>query len=469
MFITKNELKSILNASSTDNLLEETFKGAEFDSRKVKRDNIFFALKGNNTHGENFLDTVFANGAKLAVIENSQLLTNSIHKDRLLCVKDSVTALADLASYISKNKKQIFKKDITFLGITGSLGKTTTRSILSHILTSHLPGFSSKGSFNNHIGLPYTICNLKEEDNWLVLEMGMNHSGEISFLSKIAIPESAAITCVSAVHMEYFNSIDEIADAKLEITEGLKSILCINHDDKLLLSKTLKKSKNTSLKLFTFGYNEESDFRIIKTTEAGFHGIDVEIKYKESSHIFKLPLLGKHNAYNLAAALCLAVSTFPELDISKVNDSLKNLQPETDRLNYIKLNEKKALLSDCYNASAESTIAGIEFVSRNKKSDEQFLLALGKLAEVGDKEEEYYKQIADSIMQCSVNSLITIGDEPTKVVKYLKESKIKIHNAKDTNQALEIIKNLNFDILLIKGSRSAKLEKIREELTKNLE
>ena len=202
--LSKSEIASILDGEATevvDSSDEPSAVGVEFDSRRVKGGELFVALKGEKVHGHEHLEKAFASGASLALVEDADLLESSSQRERLIAVEDTYQGLAGLAAYWRESLA------LPLLAITGSVGKTSTKEMAVSLLKELAPGKGSIKSFNNHIEVPYTICSFSREDKWGVLEMGMNHKGELSELSGIAKPNVALITGIAPVHMEFFSDL----------------------------------------------------------------------------------------------------------------------------------------------------------------------------------------------------------------------------------------------------------------------
>jgi UDP-N-acetylmuramoyl-tripeptide--D-alanyl-D-alanine ligase len=464
--LTLNFINQAPVASS--NLISEIFSKIEFDSRKIKGGELFIALKGETSHGESFLEQAFSLGAKLALVENAETYRDSPYTDRLILVENTLGSLTTLA--------QLHRKKLTcpVLGITGTIGKTTVRSMANAILSRYLPGTASTKSFNNHIGVPYTICNADENSKWLALEMGMNHSGELDLLSKIARPNACAITTITPVHMEFFQSLAEVADSKFEIlnhaTDPIK--LTIKDDDKNLLDG-LERWKSKTLKpveVVKFGSLASSPIRLTNYESKGLDGSTVEISCFDKKIKFSWSALGLHNAVNATAAIASAKLIFPELDENLIAQSLSAYTPESNRLNLSTLKNGTRLIDDSYNASPAAMKAALELVESERKKGFRIGLILGSMAELGINSIKYHKDVADIIARISPEFLITVGDHAKEYGSKLDQINSRFLCAKSPEEAAEICKvQDSTDIILVKASRSIGLDKTVAMLIKNSE
>ena len=310
MKIRKDTLIKLLNAKGSDKLPELECSGVEFDSRAVKQGQLFVALKGENSHGHQFVDKALELGASLVLVEDPKFLSKKT-ADKVIVVDDTLKAFQQLATYFRAQ----FKGKV--LAVTGSMGKTTIKQMTQTILSEHSSGSYSKGSYNNHVGVPYTICNANIDDSWWVLEMGMNHTGELSVLTKIGAPDVAIISCIAPVHMEYFKDLNEVAAAKLEILEGLteNSIAIINKDYELLIQEFEKwnDKQPKNLKTVYFGTDKNSDIQLSNVKELGLGGLSFTLTNNyngKPSNAFDVSTncLGVHNAGNFTAAAAAALS-----------------------------------------------------------------------------------------------------------------------------------------------------------------
>ena len=455
--------KEKLNLALSKNLIhcniDESFQGQEviIDSRKKTNGGIFIAFKGQNNDGHNYLQQAFDNGAKIAIV--SKILDKFKDDNRIILVKDSNQALIDLAIYSRQN----FKGKI--IGITGSVGKSSIKEMLKTILSFKNSVFANYGNLNNHIGLPLSLCNLDQNADYGIFEMGMNHLKEIEFLSNIAKPDIAIISNIAAAHIGNFKNEEEIALAKSEIFYGLtqNDTAILNKDNKhfdFLNKKAQEKTSN----IITFGKNEESDICL-----KSFDNIDNE-NSKISVIINKKEINYEINNINesVISNSLIALATLKALNknITDYLPAFKNLQTPKGRGNIIKIG-KITIIDDSYNANLTSMISGLKFLSdiQKQNSNSRSIAILGDMLELGEKEIEEHKSIAKYIDEFNINKVLLVGNLTKHTASQLKSEKILGH-FKTSDELAKEIKNIiqDNDIILVKASRSIKMEKIIETL-----
>ena len=268
--LTQSDLIQITGGSSLGAVATPVFQGVEFDSREIRGGELFVALAGEKTHGHQFLATAFNRGAALALVESEQIAKDSEFPTACVIVPNSLLAFQQLASY--------WRAQLTMpvIGVTGSVGKTTVKEMLASILMLTGAGTYSLKSHNNHVGVPYTICRIKREHAWAVIEMGMNHAGEISTVSKIARPDVGVITTIAPAHIEHLGSLDAIADAKCEILHGMSSssTLVVNGDSQALEMALNRAEIRSTQRVIRFGAEASGlDATLVKAESRGLEGL----------------------------------------------------------------------------------------------------------------------------------------------------------------------------------------------------
>ncbi len=273
-------------------------EGYSIDSRTVQPGELFFAVKGERLDGHDFVEQALSRGAIGAVVEKGQLARYS-NPAGLLAVDDTLVALQTLATAVRK----MWGK--TAIGITGSMGKTTTKEAMAHLLAIKYRVHRTKGNFNNHFGLPLGLLTLEPEYDVAVVEMGMSHTGEISALARIALPNQAVITNVAPVHLERFDSIAGIARAKYELIEALPhgGTAILNADDEYVCQF----GRDLKGKVVMFGLKPTADVRAENIEVLGSEGARFDLVSREMRQPVRSPLLGKHNVYNVLAAAAVAL------------------------------------------------------------------------------------------------------------------------------------------------------------------
>ncbi|HET7616777.1 MAG TPA: UDP-N-acetylmuramoyl-tripeptide--D-alanyl-D-alanine ligase, partial [Bacillales bacterium] len=335
------------------------------------------------------------------------------------------------------------------IAVTGSNGKTTTKDMIEGVLGSKFQTHKTKGNMNNHIGLPLTILSMPEECEALILEMGMNHFGEISLLSKLSEPDLAVITNIGESHIEFLGSREGIAKAKMEITDGLKPEGKVIFDGDEPLLDVLKKRRSLAC-----GYNDGNDLRIssVRPSEAG-----TTFSINEEQPLFDLPVLGDHNVKN--ASFAIGVGRETGMTDSDIAESLKQIRLTNMRFQRIQGKNGAMLINDAYNASPTSMRASIRAVKELNGFSKK-VLVLGDMHELGPDEKTYHESVAESI-EPPITDVITVGDRARWIAEAVSIS-VNVTAVKTKEEAAEIIEPMLAPeaVILFKASRAVELEEI---------
>lgn len=428
-----------------------SFVGVEFDSRRVKANQLFVALKGEKIHGEKFLAQVFSAGASLAIVEDDQLLNHPEFSSKIIVVKDSLQAFWQLAHWWRG------KYEGPVIGVTGSVGKTTFKEMLAHILALRGKGTYSQKSFNNHTGVPYSISQINLDDNWVVLEMGMNHAGELANLSHIAQPDLAVITIVDAVHIEFFETLEKIAQAKCEIFSGLKRLgkALINNDCQVLRSEVT----NYKLDLRTFGTTNQSQTWVSDLKSDRLNGISFVLHHAAEKQEIFMQILGQHNALIAAGAFAAAKLIFPDLSLNQVAQVLKTYTAPDMRLNLKELKDGRKIIDDSYNASPIAMKASLNLLAGLKSDQFKTAAILGDMFELGVHSDRLHQDVAQEISNSNLDFLITVGEKAKIFFDHAKKVGVAAEHAQSPELAAKIALDRKFDLLLVKGSRGMALDR----------
>ena len=422
--ITKGSLINKINL----NLNINNFK---INSKDIKKNDCFIAL---NKNSHSYIKDAIKNGASLIII-NKKININV----PTILVQNPIKALGQIGSYIRK------KYNPKIIAITGSVGKTTTRCLLYTILKTKYNCLQSEKNFNNHIGVPLTLLNLNQNHQIAIIEMGMNHLNEIKYLSKITSPDIAVITNIGSSHIGNLKSKENILKAKLEIKEGLKGPLFVNGDDPLLKNQIAYKS----------GFNQNNNL-IAFDLKSSLSKSSFKIKIKNKTYKIKVNL-PKHLINDVLIAIHIAL--YLNIDIDNITKSLQTYQSYNMRMNIINHNTN-IVINDCYNSSLES-LKGVLNALKNEKQKK--LLILGDINELGSYSNQIHKQIPNLLDQINNKKVILIGNQITKInypnALYFKNYKQTINYLKN--------KQIKDTLILIKASRSLKLENITNFLTDN--
>ena len=333
---------------------EEIIEGVSIDTRTLEKGETYLALKGEKANGAIYCESAIEKGAKVCIIQDYDFTKEELEKfgrkATIVKVKNVEDALVEMAKY----KRNLY--DIEVVGITGSVGKTSTKDVIAAVLEEKFKVQKTKGNQNNRIGLPLTIMGLKDHEI-LVTEMGMNHLGEIEELSNIAKPTLAVITNVGTSHIGYLGSRENILKAKLEILKGMKEPKIIINNDNDLLHKWAK--DNTTVGKITYGIKEKSDYNAdnIKMTE---YGNNFSVKIDDSLYEFETKKAGEPFIFNSLAAI--AVGNYYSIPIDKIQKAIKNVEISKNRMDIEKTNDF-TIIKDYYNASFESIKPSLEYLS----------------------------------------------------------------------------------------------------------
>jgi len=449
-FVSSKELNAVFKADL--NNLEIT--GAEIDSRNIKKGNIFFAIVGKNNDGHNFLQQAEKKGAVLAIVKRK---VKKIKIPQIL-VADTHKALIKLAKYYRKSFKGIV------IGITGSVGKTSTKDYLNHILLDSKLTYCSRKSFNNNYGLPLEILNMPKKTQIGIFELGMNHKNEIKELSKIANPEISIILNVHHVHSKNFKSLKEIALAKSEIFTSVNSVntLIINRNIKnFSMIKNLAKEKQIK-DLVTFGDKKNSDIFISKK-ERTRSGLIINSKIKTIKEVtYRISHDQEVLETNFLALLGVLSALSLNLNLIKRINSLELIKGRGQTREISFKNRKLKIIDHAYNASPVSMIATIKSFSAINRKNKVFII--GDMNELGKKSEVFHKQIFKFTLSQSFNYCLFIGNNFYKLKKLSKEKNVFFFSNVD-----DLIKKIDTFIInncsiFIKGSNSIRLNKVIEHL-----
>ena len=433
-----NELLTSTKGKLINNInIKEKYNQIKINSKEINKDDIFIAVIGKNHDGHNFIDEAIKKGAKL-LITQKQIDTNIPY----IKVEDTTKALGDIAQYMVKKYKP------KVIAITGSVGKTTTKNILYKMLKTKYNVLTNEKNYNNNIGVPLTIFNLTKENEILLLELGMNHIKEISYLSNMISPDISAITNIGSSHIGYLKTKENILKAKLEITEGMKEkILFVNGDDKLL-----KGLKNTH----TSGFNENNKLKGYDINSS-LYSSSFKIKYKNNEYIFDTALQ-KHLLNNVLIAIDIAL--YLNIDIKEIQKTLKEYKSENMRMDIIKGINNNIIINDCYNSSFESLTGALKTLESEKQDK---ILILGDIKELGSLSKKIHQSLTPYIEKIKNKQVYLVGSE-------MKNIKTKAEYFNDYKDLLNYLKTqkIKNKLILIKGSRSMKLENITDFLTKKL-
>jgi UDP-N-acetylmuramoyl-tripeptide--D-alanyl-D-alanine ligase len=412
--------------------------GWSVDSRSVAPGDLFFALRGPNHDGNVYVEEVLRKGAVAAV-------ANDVKPGVVLVVPDTLDALQTTASWARTQ----WGGDV--IGVTGSAGKTSTKDVIAAMLAASMPVGKTIGNLNNHVGLPLSILRLPSEARVAVLEMGMNHAGEIRDLCAIAKPRIGVVTNVGYAHMEAFDSIEGVAAAKRELIEGLSAdgVAVLNADDPLV-AKFRDVHRGYTL---TFGINSPADVR-----GEDLHLTDHGVSFSVGGLRFESALVGRHSVFNILAGL--AVASLYGIGFAKLVDVVRDLAAPPMRGQRI-VHDGVVILNDCYNSNPDAARAMID-VLRDTPAKRR-IAVLGEMLELGRWSEPLHRDVGRYAAASGIDVLIGIRGEACHLVDAAREAGLAVNAAfffSDATAAGEHLRRIAQpgDAILFKGSRGSHVE-----------
>jgi UDP-N-acetylmuramoyl-tripeptide--D-alanyl-D-alanine ligase len=434
------------------------------DSRSIEENGLFVALQGENTDGHQFVDQAFANGAVLALIDHAieskypvvDLSQKSFELPARapfsLQTTDALKALQTLAKYWRQ------QHNLVVIGITGSVGKSSTKDFAASVLDSQMKTLKNQGNMNNEIGLPLTLLSLNDEHKVAVLEMGFYVAGEIRLLCDIARPQVGIVTNIGTVHAERAGSIESIALGKAELVESLPAspngLAILNFDDPFVKDM----AGLTEARIFYYGLDPEADLWADEVESRGLDGIRCRMHYHDESLYITAPLMGRHSVYTMLRAAAVALNL--GMDWGSIFEAFKDNRVQL-RIVTVQTKSGAVLIDDTYNASPDSTMAALNLLddlSGRKVAVLGDMLELGRYEEAGhNKIGMRASEVADEIVLVGTRSLMTRDAAiengfPADMVHWFNDYRGA------TAYLLETLKS--GDIALIKGSHSMHMEKI---------
>jgi len=433
----------LFNASDQDKAIDSVAT----DSRLVKSDQLFIAIKGERFDAHDFV-------ADLVGKAGAALVSKKIDCDLpQIIVEDTLQALADLAGAW----RQQFTKPL--IALTGSNGKTTLKEMIAAILSQKGEVLATFGNLNNDIGMPLTLLRLRDEHDFAVIEMGANHFGEIEFLTKIAQPDVAVLNNAGAAHLEGFIDLEGVARAKGEIFIGLgtQGVAVINADDTFA---DYWKDSNLDREVIAFGINNEAKIsgRLLSDGGLMINNGSTEIRAN-------LKLLGRHNAMNALAAT--AATTALGIELETIVEGLETMLPVKGRLAPVTGINNSQILDDTYNANPDSVVAALTVLAQRKNT----VFVLGDLGELGENPEKVHEKIGEKAKEVGINHMYCLGEYSAKACDSFGT------NGKSFNDMEDLLSNLKKDVnenlpdnvtILVKGSRFMKMERAVEALSAEL-
>lgn len=426
----------------------KTIYNVSIDSKNIKKNTLFIAIKGERFDGHDFVDQAIQNGASAILINENYLKHIKDYQLTFITVKNTTIALGDVAKIWRKKLKA------KVIGITGSTGKTTTKEILATLLSEKFKVNKTVGNNNNHIGVPLTILNTNEKHKVLIAELGTNHFGEINYTASIAKPDYSLITNIGDSHLEYLKNREGVLNEKSALfneTVLNNGKVFINNDDALL--KSFGKKIRTKI---TYSLHEKADYQCKINSYDKMARPEIEIKSKKQTIKVKLPLSGKANVANYLSAYSIASEL--GVGIEKIFNATKKIKSVGKRLE-IKNYKKFTLINDTYNANPDSMKSSLNILAKIE-NEKRKIAVLGDMFELGKESKIKHQELAKYINDLKIDEIYTIGSMMKMLDKKL-DKKIKIHSHFSDRESLKNLLNkikLDNSTILIKGSRGMKME-----------
>ncbi len=423
------------------------------DSRKANSGALFVPLVGNNVDGHEFIGNAFKRGAYASFFKTGYKLKSGDKIGVLIEVDDTLKAMQDLAKYYRK------KFTLPVIGVTGSVGKTTTKEMVAAALGSAMKVFKTKENHNGQIGVPLTIFELDDTYEIAVIEMGISQIGEMGKLADIVDPDIGVITNVGVSHLENFKTVENICDEKLKIMKNPNGILYLNGDSSILA----KKGRNSKCTVVYFGINGDYTYKCqdIYSGKCATEFTLITSKFRESVSI---PCLGIHNVYNALAAIGIALELGAYIE--DIKNGLKLFKNVGMRQQILSLNKGITVIDDSYNASPDSmksAVSVLKSINAGRK-----IVVMADMLELGENASRFHYDIGRYIAIENIEILIAIGHQSRNVMAGVASvnQKTKPYSCANNQEALEILQNIveNNDSILVKGSRSTHTEEIVQKL-----
>ncbi len=419
------------------------------DSRDVRPGDLFWALKGHRHDGHEYIEQAARNGAVACVVELSRVHSHTVP---LIAVENSLTALQNVAQWYREQQEALV------IGVTGSVGKSTTRHMIHSVLGQEYRGIESPHNFNNHIGVPLTLLSIESDHEFAVVELGASHLGEIRDLCDIAQPEVGVVTRIAPAHLKQFGDLQRICQAKGELLEALprSGFAVINGDDPLVREL----AQRATCRTIFVGERPGND--VVATNVRGENGL---LRFRVDGTEFTVTAVGRHHL--IAALTAIAIAREVEVEDVEIADALSRFEPLNGRCTSRPVGDW-TVIDDSYNASPESMRAACE-VLRDWQQCHQRVLIAGDMLELGKESHAFHSEFGRQIAQAGIQRVLCIGEHAAVVAAAARQAgmdpgRIGLPGDAATEQLLLDLWLEPRDVILIKGSRALGMERFVQKL-----
>jgi UDP-N-acetylmuramoyl-tripeptide--D-alanyl-D-alanine ligase len=443
----------------------QVFDGVSIDTRTLKRGELFIAIRGERFDGAEFAAAAIDAGAAGVLVprtwnrpHRSASLSGERETAAVIAVDDTTIALQALARAIRR------ESGAKVVAITGSAGKTTTKEVTSELLSGRYRVIRNRGNFNNHIGLPLSLIDLRQRPEIAVVELGMNHTGEISTLVRIAEPDVRVWTNVGEAHLGFFASLDAIADAKAEILEGAhrSDLLVANADD----ARIVARARGFTGRVTTFGIDRDADVRAVAVVDRGIEGTSAQLTTPRGTIDLTTPLVGRANLANILAATAVALEF--DVPLAVIAEKAGALRPASHRGEVVRLAQGVTVIDDSYNANPTATRRAIDVLAGSRAS--RRLAVVGEMLELGERAEALHAEVGRAAAQAGIDTLIAVGGAPARaladaaVAAGMPLAAVRHFATSDEAADAAAAMLRAGDLVLVKGSRGIRTDRVVDRL-----
>ena len=438
---------------------DREISGFSIDTRTISSGDLFIAIRGDRFDGNAYVAEAVTKGAVAAIVSDPTLTgATELAGTPLIVASDTIAALQALASRVRRDS------GAAVVAVTGSAGKSTTKEITAAFLAARYTVFRNRGNLNNHIGLPLSLLELRAKPDIGVLELGMNHAGEISALVKIAEPEVRVWTNVGPAHLEFFGTVDAIAEAKAEILEGANhdSLLVANADDDLVMRHASKFAGRVR----TFGVERPADVRALAVRDLGVDGTAAIVRTPIGETEVRTPLPGTANLSNILAAAAVAIRF--DVPLEDIVERAAGLKPVARRGEVIRAGGV-TIIDDSYNSNPKALSRALAMLGGETRYERR-VAVIGEMLELGAASGELHRAAGEEAARWNVGVLVAVGGANARAVA---DGAIKagmaasqVHYVENSKAAADLVATLvtSGDVVLVKGSRGIRTEVVVDRL-----